>query len=231
MFFRRLKEDIKTITSQDPAARNWLEVVLCYPGFHAVRWHRRAHWLHTHHIKLPARIISSLNRFFTGVDIHPGATIGRRLFIDHASGVVIGETAEVGDDVILYQGSTLGGTGKDTGKRHPTIHNNVMISAGAKVLGPITIGEHSRIGAGAVVLKDVPPYSTVVGVPGHVVRRRCPEGMEIGPQCPPDYQVTALDQVNMPDPMEEDLKKLQERIDALETKMAALTGGKTNEDI
>ncbi len=229
--FKRLREDIKTITDQDPAARYWLEVILCYPGFHAVRWHRRAHWLHKHHLKLLARMISSLNRFFTGVDIHPGAKIGRRLFIDHAAAVVIGETAEIGDDVILYQGCTLGGTGKDTGKRHPTILDHVMVSAGAKVLGPITIGEHSRIGAGAVVLKDVPPYSTVVGVPGHVVRRRCPEGKEIGPQCPPDYQITALDQINLPDPMEDEMRKMQQRIDALEARMAELLGGKSNENI
>ena len=229
--FKRLREDIRTITDQDPAARHWLEVVLCYPGFHAVRWHRRAHWLHTHHMKLVARMISSLNRFFTGVDIHPGAKIGRRLFIDHAAAVVIGETSEVGDDVILYQGCTLGGTGKDSGKRHPTIGNHVMVSAGAKILGPITIGEHCRIGAGAVVLKDVPSYCTVVGVPGRIVRRRCPEGKEIGPQCPADFQATALDQINLPDPMEDEMRKMQQRIEALEAKMAELSGGMTNENL
>jgi serine O-acetyltransferase len=229
--FGRLREDIQNILSQDPAARSGLEIVLCYPGFHAVRWHRRANWLHRHHLKLLARMISSLNRFFTGVDIHPGAKIGRRLFIDHAAAVVIGETAEIGDDCILYQGCTLGGTGKDTGKRHPTLLDHVMISAGAKVLGPITIGEYSRIGAGAVVLDDVPSYSTVVGVPGRVVRRRCPEGNEIGPQCPPEFQLTSLDQIHLPDPLQEEMKKMQQRIEALEAPVAAFVGGKTNENL
>jgi len=231
MFFKRLKEDIRTIRDRDPAARSALEVYLCYPGFHAVRWHRRAHWLHLHHCRLLARMISSLNRFFTGVDIHPGAKIGRRLFIDHAAAVVIGETAEIGDDVTLYQGATLGGTGKDTGKRHPTIGNNVMISTGAKILGPITIGDHCRIGAGAVVLKDVPPYCTVVGVPGRIVRRRCPKGLEMGPQCEEDCPQTMLDQINLPDPIDDEIRKMQQRIEALEAKLSALQGGRTNETL
>lgn len=221
--FWRLKEDIRTVRERDPAARSALEVCLCYPGFHAVRRHRVAHWLHNHHMKLLARILSSFNRFMTGVDIHPGAKIGRRLFIDHATGVVIGETAEVGDDVLMYQGATLGGTGKDTGKRHPTVCNNVVVSAGAKILGPITIGSYSRIGAGAVVLKDVPSYSTVVGVPGRVVRRRCPKGEEMGPQCGGECPETMLDQINMPDPTEEDFKKLNLRVEALEKLVTELT--------
>ena len=173
--FDTMKEDIRCILDRDPAARNALEVFFCYPGYHAVRAYRRAHWLHEHGFPTLARFWSEWCRFRTGVDIHPAAKIGRRLFIDHAAGVVVGETTVIGDDVTLYQGATLGGTGKDSGKRHPTIGNHVTISAGAAVLGPFTVGDHAKIGAGAVVLSEVPPYATVVGVPGHVVRmRRCP---------------------------------------------------------
>ncbi len=182
--FHTFRSDIRCILDRDPAARSALEVFLCYPGFHAVRSHRLAHFLHTHHCKLLARIISQLSRFFTGIEIHPGATIGKRLFIDHGMGVVIGETTQIGDDVTLYQGATLGGTGKETGKRHPTIGNNVVISSGAKVLGPFTVGDYAKVGSGAVVLREVPPYSTVVGVPGRVVKvSQCPNSSDGEPAC------------------------------------------------
>ncbi len=167
--FKSLRNDVRVVLRRDPAARNALEVFLCYPGFWAVYIHRLSHFLHTHHCKLLARWISQQMRFLTGIEIHPGATIGQGLFIDHGMGVVIGETTEIGDNVTIYQGATLGGTGKDTGKRHPTIRDNVVISAGAKVLGPFEVGENSKVGAGAVVLKAVPPNCTVVGVPGRIV--------------------------------------------------------------
>lgn len=168
--FKRLKEDIQTIKENDPAARSSLEILLTYPGFKALRRHRFAHTLYLKKWYLLARMHSQRTRKKTGIEIHPGAQIGRNVFIDHGSGVVIGETAIVGDHCIIYQGVTLGGTGKDKGKRHPTIGSHVMISAGAKILGPIIIGDYSRIGAGSVVLKDVLPNSTVVGIPGRVVK-------------------------------------------------------------
>ncbi|MBE3597184.1 MAG: serine O-acetyltransferase [Hydrogenibacillus sp.] len=167
--FRMIREDIETVRRMDPAARHWLDVLLTYPGLHAVWFYRLSHFLWRHRLRLVARVLSLVARFLTGIEIHPGAKIGRRLFIDHGMGVVIGETAEIGDDCVLYQGVTLGGTGKETGKRHPTLGNNVLVSSGAKVLGNITIGDCAKIGAGSVVLKDVPPRSTVVGVPGRVV--------------------------------------------------------------
>jgi len=182
--FDTFRSDIRCVLDRDPAARNGLEVFLCYPGFHAVRSHRLAHFFHTHHCKLLGRIISQLNRFFTGVEIHPGAKIGKRLFIDHGMGVVIGETTEIGDDVTLYQGATLGGTGKETGKRHPTIGNHVVVSSGAKILGPFKVGDYAKIGSGAVVLREVPAYATVVGVPGKVVKMaRCPNEHQGEPAC------------------------------------------------
>jgi len=161
---KRIRKEIQAVLDRDPAARNALEVILCYPGFHAILAHRVAHFLYRHKWFLLARIISQISRFFTGIEIHPGAKIGEGLFIDHGMGVVIGETTEIGDNVTIYQGATLGGTGKDTGKRHPTIGNNVIISCGAKVLGPFKVGDNSKIGAGAVVLKEVPPNCTVVGL-------------------------------------------------------------------
>jgi len=164
-------EDIKAVFERDPAARSIIEVLLCYPGLHAIINHRIAHFLFKHRFFLLARIISQVSRFFTGIEIHPGATIGRRFFIDHGMGVVIGETTEIGDDVTMYQGATLGGTGKDKGKRHPTIGNNVTIGAGAKVLGPITIGDNTKIGAGAVVLKNLSPNITAVGIPAQETKR------------------------------------------------------------
>ena len=168
---KKIREEISAVLERDPAARSRLEVVLCYPGLHALWTHRLTHWLWEHNLKLLARLISQWARLFTGIEIHPGAEIGSRLFIDHGMGVVIGETASVGDDVTLYQGVTLGGTGKRNGKRHPTLRNNVVVGAGAQILGNITIGENSRVGAGSVVLTDVPDNSTIVGVPGHLIFR------------------------------------------------------------
>ena len=202
--FDQLREEINTVLSRDPAVHRRLEVLLCYPGFRAILRHRRAHKAYKHGHFLYARLLSQRTRRKTGIEIHPGAQIGKRLFIDHGSGVVIGETAIIGDDVTLYQGVTLGGTGKDTGKRHPTIGNHVTIGAGAKVLGPITIGDHVKIGAGAVVLKDVPSHCTVVGNPGRVVKRLAPA---------PEVD---LNQTDLPDPMLESLSTLRERVDKLE---------------
>ena len=172
-------EDIRAVFDRDPAAKSILEVLLCYPGLHAIMNHRLAHFMYNHKLFLLARIMSQVSRFFTGIEIHPGAAIGRRFFIDHGMGVVIGETTEIGDDVTMYQGATLGGTGKDKGKRHPTIGNNVTIGAGAKVLGPITIGDNSKVGAGAVVLKNLSPNITAVGIPAQETRRSIPKSNTI----------------------------------------------------
>ena len=193
-----VREDREAVLARDPAAKSMAEVRLCYPGLVALKSHRRAHALYEKGHVLLARWISQRARHRTGIEIHPGATIGRRVFIDHGDGVVIGETTIIGDDVTIYQGVTLGGTGKDTGKRHPTVENGVMISAGAKVLGSFTIGENSKIGAGSVVLSAVPPNSTVVGVPGRVVRR-------YNQPLPRE----TLDQVHLPDPVREDIMTLQ----------------------
>lgn len=211
--FQALKKDLNAIMQHDPAARNKLEVIITSSGFHAIVFYRLAHFLHIHRYFLLARIISQLTRFFTGVEIHPGATIGAGFCIDHGSGVVIGETTLIGENVLIYQGVTLGGTGKDKGKRHPTIEDGVMISAGAKVLGPFTVGKNSKIGAGSIVLKEVPPCSTVVGVPGRVVKI-CGE------------RVDDLDQT-LPDPIMDELNSLKARIAALEDK----NGITTPEDI
>jgi serine O-acetyltransferase len=172
-------EDIKAVFDRDPAAKSLVEVLLCYPGLHAIMNHRLAHFMHNHKLFLLARIMSQVSRFFTGIEIHPGAVIGRRFFIDHGMGVVIGETTEIGDDVTMYQGATLGGTGKDKGKRHPTIGNHVTIGAGAKVLGPITIGDNTKIGAGAVVLKNLLPNITAVGIPAQETKRNIPKNNTI----------------------------------------------------
>lgn len=173
--FDRIREDIRCVFDRDPAARNVIEILLTYPGVHAVLFHRMTHWLWTHRLKFLARFIGALARWLTGIEIHPGATIGRRFFIDHGMGVVIGETAEIGDDCTLYHGVTLGGTTWQKGKRHPTLGNDVVVGAGAKILGPITMGDRSRIGSNAVVLKDVPVDATVVGVPGRIVTFKKPE--------------------------------------------------------
>jgi serine O-acetyltransferase len=168
-------EDIKAVFDRDPAAKSIWEVLLCYPGLHAIMNHRLAHFMYKHKLFLLARIMSQVSRFFTGIEIHPGAVIGRRFFIDHGMGVVIGETTEIGDDVTMYQGATLGGTGKDKGKRHPTVGNNVTVGAGAKVLGPITIGDNTKIGAGAVVLRSLSANITAVGIPAQETRRSIPK--------------------------------------------------------
>lgn len=203
-------EDISAVMERDPAARSRFEVFLCYSGLHAVWLHRITHWLWVHHFYLLARWLSQVGRFFTGIEIHPGAQIGRRLFIDHGMGVIIGETSVVGDDVTLYQGVTLGGTGKERGKRHPTVHDNVVVGAGAKILGNITIGKNCRIGAGSVVLRSIPDDSTVVGVPGHIIFR---DGKRV--------VITDPKQIN--DPLSEalaavatEVNKLRERIHKLE---------------
>ncbi len=170
-FFKSVREDVAAVFENDPAARSYFEVLLCYPGLHAVWMHHATRWLWRRHLRFLARFGSQVARILTGIEIHPGAEIGRRLFVDHGMGVVIGETAIVGDDVTLYQGVTLGGTGKEKGKRHPTIGSRVTIGSGAKILGNITVGDNCRIGAGSVVLRNVPPNSTIVGVPGHIVLR------------------------------------------------------------
>lgn len=205
---KRLKQDIQVIFDRDPAVTSALEVILCYSGFHAIIMHRIAHKLYTMRLFLLARFISQINRFFTLIEIHPGARIGEGLFIDHGAGVVIGETAEIGNNVTIYQGVTLGGTGKDKGKRHPTIGNNVVISAGAKVLGSFTVGENVKIGAGSVVLKEVPPNCTVVGVPGRIVSREAASAEGIS--------MIDLDHNKLPDPIAEVLINMQKRIEELE---------------
>lgn len=207
-----LWSDAKNMAAKDPAAKNVFEVILLYAGWHALLWHRPAHFFYRHRCFILARLFSQLGRFFTGIEIHPGAKIGANLFIDHGMGVVIGETAEVGDNCTLYHGVTLGGTGKDTGKRHPTVGNNVLVGSGAKILGPVDIGDNVMIGANSVVLRDIPPDTTVVGIPGRMVKqqqRRVPS--------------SDLDQIHLPDPMlnefvrlNEAIERLQQRCDRLE---------------
>ena len=208
--FDRIREDIRAVKERDPAARSSIEIFLLYPGMRAIRMYRRAHWFYKHNMKFIARWISQSCAKKTGIEIHPGATIGRRLVIDHGHGIVIGETTEIGDDVLIYQGVTLGGTGKDVGKRHPTIGNNVMISSGAKVLGPFKVGDNSRIAAGAVVLEEVPPNSTVVGVPAKVVRQN-------------GQKITPLDQVHIPDPVWQQLDKMNKTINELTERIDKLS--------
>lgn len=212
MFFRAIREDVRAVLERDPAARNALEAFLLYPSVHALLWHRAAHFLYRHKWKFLARWISQTVRFCTGIEIHPGAQIGRGTFIDHGMGVVIGETAVLGDNCTLYQGVTLGGTGKDTGKRHPTLGNHVMVGSGAKVLGPFKVGDYSKIAAGAVVLCEVPPNSTCVGVPAHVVRIN-------GERVSSEFD---LDQVTMPDPVETEICAVCARIEQLETRIREL---------
>lgn len=199
----RLMEDIRAYQKNDPAARSAVEIFLLYNGLHAVAHYRTAHWLYKHRCVFLARAMSQLTKFFTGIEIHPGAQIGRRLVIDHGTGIVVGATAIIGDDCLLYQGVTLGGTGKETGKRHPTLGNNVMVGSGAKILGPFTVGDNSRIASNAVVLKEIPPNATVVGVPGRVVRIRGEK----------------LDQIHTPDPIMTELECLRNRISSLEKQL------------
>ena len=194
---------------RDPAARSKLEIFLLYPGVHAILYHRLAHWMYRHRWFFLARCVSQWNRFWTGIEIHPGATIGHRLVIDHVMGIVIGETAEIGDDCLLYQGVTLGGTGKDKGKRHPTLGNNVLVGSGAKVLGPFTVGDNARIAAGAVVLSEVPANATAVGVPARIVRMAGK----------PVYYADDVDQIHLEDPVHQELNSLAERIGELERQL------------
>ncbi len=217
-YFRLLKEDIQCVKDRDPAATSALEILLLYPGLKAVRSHRRAHWFYKHNMHFFARLISQRTARKTNIEIHPGATIGRRLFIDHGTGVVIGETAVIGDDVTLYQGVTLGGTGKDVGKRHPTVGSGVMIGAGAKVLGPFSIGDNTKIAAGSLVLHEIPENCTAVGAPARVVKR---DGK----------RVDMLDQVHIPDPVMQEFEKLYKRIDELESELHLLKGEDTNEGV
>lgn len=210
-----IREDVRVIKERDPAATGTLEVLLLYSGLHAVLAYRLSHALYVRKQYFAARLVSQTARFLTGIEIHPGAKIGRGLFIDHGSAVVIGETAELGDNCTLYQGVTLGGTGKDIGKRHPTLGNNVMVGAGAKVLGPFTIGDNVKIAANAVVLNAIPANSTAVGIPAHVVRR--------------DNQKIAsddLDQVHIPDPVQQEINRLREKLSDLESKIAKLESKK-----
>lgn len=206
--YNSIREEIESIKERDPAALGTAEVALLYSGFHAVLAYRIAHMLHIRGYVMTARMISQTAKLFTGIEIHPGAKIGKGLFIDHGSGVVIGETAEIGDYCTLYQGVTLGGTGKDVGKRHPTLGNNVMVGAGAKVLGPFKVGDNSKIAANAVVLSEVPPDSTAVGVPARVVKR--------------GNQRVDLDQVHIPDPVSQELCKMEHKIEILEKRLAEI---------
>ena len=209
--FRLLREDIQTVFARDPAARSWLEVISCYPGLHALWLHRISHFLWRQKLRFLARFLSHINRFLTGIEIHPGASIGHRFFIDHGAGVVIGETAEIGDDVLIYQGVVLGGTTLEKKKRHPTIGNNVVIGSGAIALGAITIGDGARVGSGSVVVRSVPPGTTVVGIPGRIVEDRHKPGID-------------LEHGKLPDPVAEavslvlaEQKNLKERLKRLES--------------
>ena len=212
MLFKKMREDIRTVFSEDPAARNILEVIFLYPGLHALWMHRIAHWLWTHRIRFFARLLSHFTRFLTAIEIHPGAVIGRRFFIDHGAGVVIGETAEIGDDVLMYQGVVLGGTTLEKKKRHPTIGNNVVIGAAAVLLGPITVGDGARIGANSVVVGSVPPGAVVVGVPGRVVE---------------DRQRTSamnLEHGKLPDPFSEAIRLILQEQGSLRERLRKLEG-------
>lgn len=229
--FKWLKGEIQGIMDRDPAARNALEVILCYSGFHAIIFHKIAHWLYNNKLKLLARIISQISRFITGIEIHPAAKIGKRLFIDHGMGVVIGETTVIGDNVTIYQGATLGGTGKEHGKRHPTIGNGVVISTGAKVLGPFTVGDNSKIGAGAVVLKEIPANCTAVGIPARIVRKdNLPvedDDRKIDIEC----GEVDLDQVRLPDPVNDAFCCIIKRLSKVESQLKELEEVKKDETI
>ena len=216
MFFKRLRADINAAKRNDPAARNKFEIWLTYSGVHALSWYRVAHFFYKIKLKLLARMISQTARFFTGIEIHPAAKIAGGVFIDHGAGVVIGETAEVEEGVVIYQGATLGGTGKEKGKRHPTIKRGAIISAGARVLGGFTVGEYAKIGANAVVLREVPPYATVVGVPAHVVR--------INGEKPADLEQEKCD------PLQEELCNLQGRVYELQRQIDELKSAKENKE-
>jgi serine O-acetyltransferase len=219
MVFSTVKRDLQAVFDHDPAARTTLEVFLCYPGFHAVTLHRLAHWCWKRGLKLLARWISHVSRFLTGIEIHPGARLGRGVFIDHGMGVVVGETTEIGDNVTLYQGVTLGGTTHSKGKRHPTIEENVVIGAGAKVLGPFTVGAGSMVGAGSVVIREVPPNSTVVGIPGRALKKGRPEA------APGD-----LDHDQLPDPVARTFQSFSKEIAGLRRQVEQLQGRDGGQD-
>jgi serine O-acetyltransferase len=211
--FSNIREQIDTVFKRDPAARSVLEIVLCYPGFHAVLLHRMAHGIYKQGWFTLARVISQFSRTLTGIEIHPGATIGRRFFIDHGMGIVIGETSEIGNDVLMYQNVTLGGTGKEAGKRHPTIGNDVVIGTGAKILGNIRVGDHVKVGAGSVVVRSVPDHSTVVGVPGRVVGDA-------------NADLDTLEHGTLPDPEGQAIDDLKKRVAELESMVRALANDK-----
>lgn len=216
----RLTETLGAYQKRDPAARSKLEIFLLYPGVHALIFHRVSHWLWTHKLRFLARLNSQIARHLTGIEIHPGAVIGRRFVIDHGMGIVIGETAEIGDDVLLYHGVTLGGTGKDQGKRHPTIGNNVMTACGAKVLGPFKVGDGARIASNAVVLREVPPNATAVGVPAQIVRIA---GQKVN-------YATEVDQIHVTDPVQKKLDALQSRLEFVEKLLEDCKQNKTEEE-
>lgn len=208
--FKKLRYDIKAIKQRDPAARNSFEIFMLYAGLHAIIWYRFSHFFFKHKMFFIARLLSQLGRFFTGIEIHPGAQIGKGLLIDHGSGVVIGETTIIGDDCTIYQGVTLGGTGKDKGKRHPTLGNNVMVGSGAKILGPFVVGDNARIAANAVVLEEVPPNATAVGVPARIVKI---DGVRV---------CAEMDQVHIPDPVAQELCRLTHKIEKLKQEINEL---------
>lgn len=212
--FGTVKEQLETIFHRDPAAKSSLEIILCYPGFHAILAHRLAHRLYKFDVPLLPRVLSQISRFFTGIEIHPGARIGRRFFIDHGMGVVIGETTEIGDDVLLYQGVTLGGTGKEKGKRHPTLGDGVVVGTGAKILGNIRIGDHVKVGAGSVVVRPVPDHATVVGVPGRIVKSRGEPFDDV------------LEHGKLPDPEGQAIEDMARRLEQLEAQVRALADEK-----
>lgn len=217
-FFKRIVEDVKVVFDQDPAARSYLEVIFTYSGVHAIWLHRFAHFFYRKKFYFIARIISQIGRFLTGIEIHPGAQIGSRFFIDHGMGVVIGETCKIGDNVTIFQGVTLGGTGKERGKRHPTIKDHALIATGAKVLGSITIGEYSKVGAGSVVLKDVPAHSTVVGIPGQIV-------VQNGKR-----MTQKLDHDKLPDPIVDQIVELQADLEKMKSELESMKGAKQSDD-
>lgn len=218
--FDNLRADLRAARERDPAARNNFEVFLLYSGFHAICHHRVAHFYYRHKLFFLARLTSQLNKFFTGVEIHPAAKIGPGFFIDHGTGVVIGETTEIGSNCTIYQGATLGGTGKDIGKRHPTLGNNVMVGAGAKVLGPFTVGDNAKIAANAVVLDTVPPDSTAVGVPARVARRN-----GVKPRC------NDLDQIHIPDPIAQELCALRIQLERMQKELDTIKGEKSKQEV
>ncbi|RMF17692.1 MAG: serine O-acetyltransferase [Gammaproteobacteria bacterium] len=222
-WFEQIKEDIQSVFHRDPAARNWFEVLTCYPGLHALLFHRLNHWLWCHDLKWLARFLSTLARWLTGIEIHPGARIGRRFFIDHGMGVVIGETTEIGDDVTLYQGVTLGGTSWNKGKRHPTLGNGVVVGAGAKILGPFEVGENAKVGSNAVVTKEVPAGATVVGIPGRVIVKKPPESEERRKEMEEKIGFDAYGiSEEMPDPVARSIRAMLDHMHAVDERVEAL---------